>query len=195
MQNITGNSGVNGLEYVYNKNADGYTLLLGAENPALYDKLNLSNLTYENFECVYLIGDVTAGIIVNPSSKYSTFKELIEDAKSEPGRIKLAATGKGSVGWVVDSFIRGVTDARFNLIEYDSTVTTKEAVMKGECDFAALLLQQGIDEFNDGSLRFLTVLAIDEHPKLPGVSPIVSEYPGFFVYMPFLLRRELIRKY
>ena len=185
MQNITGNAGVTGLEYVYKQKADGYTLLMGAENPALYDKIGLSDLTYDDFECVYLIGDVTAGIIVNPNSKYQTFTDLIHDALEHPEQIKCATTGQGSVGWVVDSFIRGVTDARFNLIEYDSTVTTKEAVMKGECDFAALLLQQGIDEFNDGSLRFLTVLAIDEHPKLPGVSPIVSEYPGFFVYMPW----------
>ena len=185
MQNITGNSGANGLEFVHGKPTDGYTLLMGAENPALYDKLGISHLTYDDFECVYLIGDVTAGIIVNPNSHYDTFKDLIADAKARPGEVTCATTGKGSVGWVMNAFINGVTGATFRSIDYDSTATAKEAVMKGECDFAACLLQQGVDEFNEGKLRFLTVIAIEEHPKLPGVTPVIEDYPDFFMYLPW----------
>ena len=185
MQNITGNSGATGLEFVHGKQPDGYTLLMGAENPALYDKLGISNLTYDDFECVYLIGDVTAGIIVNPNSQYDSFKDLIADAKARPGEVTAATTGKGSVGWVMNAFINGVTGATFRNVDYDSTAAVKEAVIKGECDFSTCLLQQGIDEYNEGKLKFLTVIAIDEHPKLQGVPAVIEDYPGFFMYLPW----------
>ena len=64
IQNMTGAAGSIATQYVYDAPADGYTLLMGAENPALYDVLDVSEVTYEQFDCVYLIGDEAVGIIV-----------------------------------------------------------------------------------------------------------------------------------
>lgn len=63
---------------------------MGAENPTLYDVLDISTLTYSDFDCVYLIGDEVVGIIVNKDSKYNSFSELIEDALANPGQVKLS---------------------------------------------------------------------------------------------------------
>ena len=62
IQNMTGAAGSVATQYVYDAPADGYTLLMGAENPALYDVLGISEVTYNQFDCVYLIGDEAVGM-------------------------------------------------------------------------------------------------------------------------------------
>ncbi|MGN1350300.1 MAG: hypothetical protein ACI4VM_04800, partial [Anaerovoracaceae bacterium] len=46
-QNKTGGTGAIATQYVHDQPADGYNLLLGAENPALYQILGTSELTYD----------------------------------------------------------------------------------------------------------------------------------------------------
>ena len=77
MQNMTGGTGSIATQFVYDKPADGYTTLIGAENPALYDALNISKLTYKDFIPVFLVGDETVGIIVKHGSKYKSLTDLI----------------------------------------------------------------------------------------------------------------------
>ena len=185
MQNITGNTGANGLEYVYKKAADGYTLLLGAENPALYKALRISNQTYDDFECVYLIGDVTAGVVVRPDSKYSSFSDIIADSKSNPGKIKYAMTGRGGLQWVMAAFVNDVTGATFQQVEYSDNNAAKNAVLNGECDFSICLLQQCIDDYQKGTLKILCVFSAVEATSLQGVPTVVDEYPGFLKYFPW----------
>ena len=80
IQNMTGATGSIATQYVYDAPTDGYTLLMGAENPALYDILEISELTYSNFDCVYLIGDEVVGIVVGKNSPYKSFTEIIDAA-------------------------------------------------------------------------------------------------------------------
>ena len=144
IQNMTGATGSVATQYVYDAAADGYNLLMGAENPALYDVLEISELTYEDFDCVYLIGDEVVGIIVGKDSKYESFTDIIEDALANPGTIKLSTTGTGGLPWEVGAFITDVTGATFNQIPYDSDASAKTAVMSGECDFTVCKVQSGI---------------------------------------------------
>ena len=183
--NILGNNGAKGLEHVYSKKADGYTLLMGTENPALYDVLSISNHTYNDFECIFLIGDVASLIAVKPTSKYSTFSELINDALANPGQITFGTTGKGSLGWMMNAFIKGITGAEFNLLEYNSNSEIRTAVKNGECDVTVCLEQEGVKDFHDGTLKFLTAIAIDDSKEYPGVTAVIQEYPDFFSCLPW----------
>jgi tripartite-type tricarboxylate transporter receptor subunit TctC len=132
IQNMTGATGSVATQYVYDAAADGYNLLMGAENPALYDVLGISDLTYENFECVYLIGDGVVGIVVGKDSPYNSLTEIIDAAKAAPGTIKLSTTGTGGLPWEVGAFLTDVTGAEFNQVPYDSDASAKTAVMSGE---------------------------------------------------------------
>ena len=82
MQNMPGATGSIATQYVYDADADGYHLLMGAENPTLYQALGISERTYADFDCVFLIGDETVGIIVSKNSHYSSFTEIIAVASS-----------------------------------------------------------------------------------------------------------------
>ena len=185
IQNMTGAAGSVATQYVYDASADGYTLLMGAENPALYDVLGISDVTYDQFDCVYLIGDEAVGVIVGKNSPYKSFTEVINAAKEKPFTLKYSMTGKGGLPWVVGSFIMDVTGAQFNMIPYDSDSAAKNAVVNGECDFTACLLLQGIEEAKAGDVKFLSVLAKEPARALPEIPLITAEFPGFNKYLPW----------
>ena len=185
IQNMTGATGSIATQFVNDAKNDGYTLLMGAENPALYQALNISKLTYNDFDCVYLIGDETVGIIVGKNSKYKSFKEIVEAAKAAPEKIKLSTTGKGGLPWEVGAFMKQVTGASFSQIPYDSDAAAKTAVVNGECDFTVCKVQSGIEDYKAGTIQFLTMLALKPVPGLEKVSLITADYPEFKKFLPW----------
>lgn len=185
VQNMTGATGSIATQYVYDAETDGYNLLMGAENPTLYDVLDISDLTYTDFDCVYLIGDEVVGIIVNKDSKYNSFTELIEDAKANPGTVKLSTCGSGSSPWLVGSLITSVTGATFNEVAYDSDASAKTAVMSGECDFTSCKVQSGIEDWKAGDLKYLCMLSTETVEVMSEVPLVTAEYPDFEKYLPW----------
>lgn len=185
LENKTGNTGATATEYVYDEDADGYTLLMGAENPALYDILDISDITYEDFEPVIIIGSEPTGIIVNVSSNYNTLTKLVDDALEHPDTVKIATAGKGSLPWVASSMLSSVTGASFKEVSYDSDVAAKKAVLGGECDFTICKVQIGLEDYKNGNLKYLSMLSEESVDQLEGIPLISEEYPAFSEYLPW----------
>lgn len=185
IQNKTGATGAIATQFVHEQAADGYTLLMGAENPQLYTILDISKLTYNDFEPVFLVGDERVGIVVGKDSKYNSFTELIEDALANPGKVSVSSTGKGGMPWTVSSFIKAVTGAEFNQIPFDSDAAALTAVLGGHADFTVAKVQTAIQSYKAGDLKFLTLLSLDEVDVLPEVPLVTAEYPDFAEYLPW----------
>lgn len=185
VQNMPGATGAVATQHVNKQAADGYTLLMGAENPQLYKLLEISDLTYEDFQPVFLIGDERVGIVVKKDSKYKTFKDLIDDALANPGEIKIATTGKGGMPWTMASFIKAVTGAEFNQIPFDSDAAALTAVLGGHADFTACKIQTGIEAYRAGEIQYLSLMALEKVDLMPEVPLIGEEYLGFEEYLPW----------
>ena len=184
-RNMPGGTGTLATQYVYDKPANGATLLLGAENPAMYDALELSDLTYRDFDCVLLVGHETVGVTVAANSVYTDFASLIEAAKTAPGTIRLATTSKGGLPWTVARFIQAVTGATFAEIPYDSDATARNAVLNGECEVTVSKLQSGVEACREGKLRFLCLFSDAASDALPDVPPVTDYDPAFAQYLPW----------
>ena len=185
VENKTGGTSSIATQYVYDQAADGYTLLMGAENPQLYSALDILELTYADFEPVFLIGDETVGVVVSKNSPYTSLTEIIDAALASPGTVTLSTTGTGGLPWEVASFLTAVTGATFNQIPYDSDATAKAAVLSGECDFTICKVQSGIEDYKAGELKFLSMLATEPVEQMSEVPLITAEYPDFEQYLPW----------
>ena len=185
IENMTGGTGSIATQYVSQQAADGYTLLMGAENPQLYKALDIIDLTYADFEPVFLIGDETVGVVVSKDSPYTSLTEIVQAALAAPGAVKLSTTGEGGLPWEVASFLTAVTGATFNQIPYDSDATAKTAVLGGECDFTICKVQSGIEDYKAGNLKFLCMLATEPVAQLEDIPLITAEYPEFADYLPW----------
>ncbi len=185
LQNMTGATGSVAARYVHDAAADGYTLLMGAENPALYDVLFISKLTYDDFDCVYLIGDEVVGIVVGKDSKYNSFTEIVEAAKAEPWGVTISTTGIGGLPWEVSAFIFVITGATFKQVQYDGDASAKAAVVNGECDFTVCKIQSGMEDWKAGDLKFLCLLSTEPVKAMPDVPIVTAEYPEFKKCLPW----------
>lgn len=184
LTNMTGETGSVAVRYVYDQEADGATLLMGAENPALYDKLGISGQTYDDFECVFLIGDETTGVVVSKDSPYNSLTEIVDAAKGGT-EVTLATTGTGGLPWEVAAMITGITGAEFTQKEYSSDASAKEAVLSGECDFTISKVQMGYQEYKSGEYKWLCMLAAKPVTVMSDVPLITAEYPEFEDLLPW----------
>ncbi len=185
VRNMTGGAGSIAAQYVHEQKRDGYTLLFGAENPALYEALGISDLTYDDFVCVLLVGDETAGVAVRADSPYRTLPDLIADALARPGQIPCATTGTGGLPWEAGAFLTRVTGATFNQIPYDSDASARTAVMSGECAFTICKVQSGIEAWRAGDIRYLAMLADSPVPDMEEVPLVTADYPDYARYLPW----------
>ncbi len=185
VENKTGGTGSIATQYVHDSDADGYTLLMGAENPQLYTMLDIIDLTYEDFEPVFLIGDETVGIVVEKDSKYKSFTDLINAAKENPGEINIATTGTGGLPWSVASFINSVTGATFNQIPYDSDASARTAVISGETDFTVAKIQSGLEAHKAGDIKYISMFSKGKVLGLEDIPSITEEYPEFNEFLPW----------
>ncbi|MEG0903994.1 MAG: tripartite tricarboxylate transporter substrate binding protein [Lachnospiraceae bacterium] len=185
IENRAGATGSIATQYVNDGNADGYTLLMGAENPQLYHALNISKLSYDEFEPILIIGDETVGIVVSKDSEFKNIKDLMDAALKAPGQISMSTTGTGGLPWEVGSFLSAVTGAVFKQVPYDSDATAKAAVLSKECDFTVCKVQTGLEDYKAGTLNYLSMLSTEPVKQLEGVPLITKEYPGFEDYLPW----------
>lgn len=184
VENMSGGAGAIAMQYVYDQAPDGSTLLMGAENPALYRELGILDLTYQNFECVLLIGDETTAVTVGKNAPYSSLRELCKAA--EAGKeITMATTGTGGLPWEVGAMLNGITGVSFDQIQYDSDASALAAVLHGECDFTVCKLQACLPDYRNGDLELLCMISDTASEQAPEVRPVTEEYPEFAQYLPW----------
>lgn len=185
VENKTGGTGSIATQYVHDAEADGYTLLMGAENPQLYTMLEIIDLTYADFEPVFIIGDETVGVVVGENSAYNSVTELIDAALAKPGELTVATTGAGGLPWTVTSYLTAITGAAFTQVPYDSDATARTAVITGECDFTIAKVQSALEAHNAGDLKYISMLSMEKVEALADIPLITEEYPEFSEYLPW----------
>ena len=184
-QNKTGGTGAIATQYVHDQPADGYNLLLGAENPALYQILGTSELTYDNFETIILIGSEDVSIVVPNDSPYNSVTDLVNAAKADPGKLIFAETGEGGSQWQACGLISAVTGAEFTQLPLDGDGGCLTAVMGKQADVTTIKSSQVMEAYKAGSVKILATLTSEPVDVLPGTTPIVDEIPDFAEYLPF----------
>ena len=115
--NKPGATGSVGTQEVYSLAADGYTLLMAAENQNLYRTTGISELSFHNFEPLLLLGRAVPVIVTRPNSKWNTVQELLADAEQNPGQIKMFSTGPVGISGVVTAML----GREFNKVPYDGS--------------------------------------------------------------------------
>lgn len=188
LQNKAGATGAIATQYVYDKKPDGYTLLYGAENPQLYGVMEISNLSYNDFEPIIVIGRETAVVVVNEDSKYNTIQELINDAKDNPGEINLGTTGPGGLPFVVASLIKTASDVEFNQIPFDGDGPVVTALLGKHVDVTITKLSAAGELLKAGKVKILASISndpIEGHEDIPPIGKELPEYAKFLPWGPF----------
>ena len=184
VDNRAGAGGVIGTQIVANANPDGYTILVIAQgftaNPFLYKKLPYR--TPEDFAPITILATGPNVLVVHPSVKAHSVKELVALAKAEPGKLNYATSGVGAASHLSVEMFKRMSGVEMVHIPYKGAGAATAAVVGGQVQMLFTSTGAAIPHIRSGRLRALGVTTAKRSAVLPDVPTIAeSGFPGFQV--------------
>jgi tripartite-type tricarboxylate transporter receptor subunit TctC len=178
VDNKPGATGNIGAEAVAKSPPDGYTVLFPATSFAT--NASLTHAPYDpdkSFEPVALVATSTLAVLVNPQLPVHDLRELIELAKSKPGKLTYSSPGVGGVQHLAMELIKLETGMRIVHIPYKGASGALSDCVGGHVDATVAALQSASPLVHGGKLRMLTVLSAGRSAAFPDV-PTLKEQKG-----------------
>jgi tripartite-type tricarboxylate transporter receptor subunit TctC len=180
VDNKSGASGAIGSLEVKNSAPDGYTLLFGtASTHVLYGLIN-SKPQYDSikdFTQIAVVGDAPIVFAVSPATKGS-FKELIEYARINPGKLQYGSAGEGTYLHIVGERLKyelGGLDIQH--IPFRGSAQAIPALIGNQVNMTVDTLGSLINQHRADKLRIVAIAASKRSPLIPDV-PTVNEVTG-----------------
>lgn len=180
VDNKSGASGAIGSLEVKNSAPDGYTLLFGtASTHVLYNLIN-SKPQYDSikdFTQIAVVGDAPIVFAVSPGTK-GGFKEFIEYARINPGKLQYGSAGEGTYLHIVGERLKyelGGLDIQH--IPFRGSAQAIPALIGNQVNMTVDTLGSLINQHRAEKLRIVAIAASKRSPLIPDV-PTVNEVTG-----------------
>jgi tripartite-type tricarboxylate transporter receptor subunit TctC len=124
VENRTGASGTIAAEAVVRSPADGYTLLLATQAILVLNVYAQKNLSYDplkDFTPITPLFYTPLYVVVHPSVPANSIKELIDLARSQPGKLSFASIGQGTSVHLATEIFMSMAKVDFVHIPYKGT--------------------------------------------------------------------------
>lgn len=167
--NKTGGAGAVGMTFGATQKKDGYTITMITREIVSLPLMNLSPISYKDFELVSLVNMDPAVVLVEKDSKYQTLDELLADAKANPEKIKFASTAKPNFYALA---IENEAGVKFNHIPYNGAGEVIPALLGKHADFSLMGPGEAIGQLKAGQLRALGIMADTRIESLPDVATL-----------------------
>ncbi|TYC63468.1 tripartite tricarboxylate transporter substrate binding protein [Rhodobacterales bacterium] len=186
MQNMTGGVGAIALNNVAGQPADGYTLLMGAENPLLYKVMGLGDKDYSDFIPVTLLARGTPILVANKDAPFDDYDGMMAYIKENPGELRVGATGPGGLPSVITAMMNTV-EGELDVISvpYDGDGPALTALQGGAIDVMPAVLGAAIEGIRAGNMKPLAIFDVAKNEKLPDVPLVTSFNDGYNTYLPW----------
>lgn len=162
---------------------DGNTLLMGhigtlAVNPSLYPKLPYDAL--KSFVPVAYVARVPNVLVVPAASALHALKDLVDAARTRPGRMTYSSGGNGSAAHITFEYLKLRAQVFMLHIPYRGTAPSVTDVIAGQVDCTFTGAPAVLPHIRSGRLRALAVSSPQRLPSLPEVHTVAEGgYPGF----------------
>src|SRR5262245_60645600 len=201
VDNRGGASGAVGTEAAAKAAPDGYTFLLTPNGP-LTVLPTLRKLGYDpakDLVPVARVGDIVTGFSIHSAVGVKTFKEMVDYAKRNPGKLAYGSSGLGTS-----------THLRIETLKYRAGIDILHVPYRGGADALNDLLANNVQMMNEintlphvrgGKLVLLNINHGQRHPEFPNV-PTLTEagYPDsdvpiwFAIFAPAGTNKDIVQK-
>jgi tripartite-type tricarboxylate transporter receptor subunit TctC len=173
VENRPGGNAQIGMDVVTKAAPDGYTLMAIAAGP-----LNDDNL--KQFAPIALFAAPSYILVVNPSVKASSVKELVALAKAQPGKLAYGSTGGGAASHLSAELFKAMTGTDLLHVPYKGVGNAVSDLLGGHVQLMIAPPQAVMPQVKAGSLRALAVTGHTRMPTVPEL-PTISEagVPGY----------------
>ncbi|MFZ0152162.1 MAG: tripartite tricarboxylate transporter substrate binding protein [Xanthobacteraceae bacterium] len=168
-----------GTEVVAHAAPDGYTVLLtisgNAINATLYTHLNFNFA--RDLTPVAAIGRTPFVIVVNPAFPVKSVPEMIDYAKTNPGKINIASAGPGTGPHVACELFKMKTGVDMVQVPYKASYMTD--LLGGQIPIAFGPIAQIIEDVRAGKLIAIGVTTPTRSDAAPQIPAIAEFVPGY----------------
>jgi len=186
MQNMTGAVGAIALNHVADSAADGYTVLMGAENPMLYKIMGLGDKDYNDFIPINILARGTPMLVANNDAPFDDYAGMMAYIRANPGEVRFGATGPGGLPSVITAMINTVEgELDVIAVPYDGDGPALTGLQGGAIDVMPAVLGAAIEGIRAGNMKAIAVFDTAENDKLPGVPAVTSANAAYETYLPW----------
>ena len=189
VDNKPGKGAMVGTALVAKASPDGYTLLMStisglSISPTLYGGGDFDPIA--DFSHIAIASRNPSVLVVNPSFKARSFKEYIDIAKSEPGKLAFATAGAGSSNHLLGVRLQQVIGAGLVHVPYRGAGPAMVDTIAGNVPSMFDSLPSAAPHIKAGKVRALAVSGEERTPVLPDVPTMKeSDYPDLISYSWF----------
>jgi tripartite-type tricarboxylate transporter receptor subunit TctC len=181
--NKPGAGGAVGTDFVAKSKNDGYTLLMVNSASVISAKiLHPEDINYDPFRDFTPLGLTTITptvVTVKRDSPYKNLIELAEYSKKNPGKIRCATPGLGTLADLNISNIKTSTGADIIMVPFKGASPAITALIGGHVEMATSAITPVIDHLRTGEARGLVI------------SKKVLEFPNIFTLKELGFQRDL----
>jgi tripartite-type tricarboxylate transporter receptor subunit TctC len=184
IESRAGAAGTIGARDVALSKPDGYTGLMNASIQVMYPGMykSLSFDPIKDFTPVGIFGFAPMVVVVGERSPIKSFKDMIDTARANPGKLSFASGGLGSLPHLVGEVVNERSNVKIAHIAYNGTGHALSDVMGGHVDILYASVASAVPLIKSGKLRALAVTSAKRVDSLPDVPTIAeSGLPDFDV--------------
>ena len=182
VDNRPGASGSIGARRAANAAPDGYTLIWGTTGTHAVNTLLHANLDYDplkDFAPIALAATAPNIVAVNPAFPAKTVAELIQMAKTAPGKYDSAAAGVGTSVHMTGELFKQMAGIQINHVQYQGSAPALTDVIAGHVPIVFDVNTTVMPHIRSGKLRGLGVSSKERLPNAPELPTIAETIPGF----------------
>jgi tripartite-type tricarboxylate transporter receptor subunit TctC len=183
VESVTHGIGIQGNSMVSRSAPDGHTfaMLTGGFTTQAAVVKTLPYHPIRDFAFVSTVVAYPMFISVAPSSPIASFKDLVERAKANPGKVNYAIIGGGSVYHLLGKWIENRADISMVAVPYRGSVAAITDLLGGRLDAMIDTATSAYSRIRSGQLRPLAVSSPERYPLMPDTPTMADTVPGIQV--------------
>ena len=156
---------------------DGYTLSLApAGQLTILPHLNksISYDPFKSFATVSVLASVPYVVAASPNTPVSNVKELIANARKEPGKLTYSSCGPGTLCHLSAEYFKSLTGTDILHVPFKGSAPAMNALLGDQINVSFDTLTVLSPQIRDGKVKGLVITSRERSPLLPNV-PTAAE--------------------
>jgi len=202
IENRAGGNATIGANEVAKSAADGYTLLFNASIFTITPFLS-KNVPYDvqkDFAPIALVAKGPLAVTVSNALGISSVKELIANAKANPGKYAFAIGSVGSAGHLGTELLKRTAGIDILIVPYKGSTPAYQDLLGGQIQGFLDPVLGAQPHWKSGKVKVVGVTSLKRLPSAPETPAVAETLPGFEFYTwyglwaPAGLPRDIIAK-
>jgi tripartite-type tricarboxylate transporter receptor subunit TctC len=161
---------------------DGYTLLYAATQTQMYHSLLTKTTPYDplkDFTPVVRVGDALLCIVANADAPFRSFRDMVDYAKRNPGKLSYSSSGIGTVQHLSGELLRQAAGIDMLHVPFKGGAQQTTALMSGEVPVSFTILATVVSPVKAGKVRVLAINNAKRYAVMPDIPTVAEEVPGY----------------